>query len=157
MQMRSIRLLGMDDPVEVDDAESRRIRNAEAQRRYRMRHPERIKAQNAAQYRKNRAKRLAEKKAARYGPGRRAFLARSRKANEAYRERHPGISRKQASERYARRRVSIILKLRAERRAGNAEYFAGISASVLKRNQRGAMKMNAVRGGRTFSPVPIRA
>lgn len=160
MQVRTVRLLRLDDPIESDDLDAielKRIRQAEAARRYRQRHPDRVKARNAANYKKHRAERLAAKKSARNGPERRAFLARARKANEAYRERHPGIARKQASESYARRRVGIILKSRAERRAGNAEHYAKISEKKLRRNQRGAMKMNAARGGRVFEPVPIGA
>ena len=48
--MRIVRLMGMDDPVDLEPQELRRIAHVEAAKRYRENHPDRVMEQNRAAY-----------------------------------------------------------------------------------------------------------
>lgn len=91
--VRLVRLLRMDDPLHLEPEDRRRVSCAEAQARYRERHPDRVVKQNAAQYEANRAQRLMAARALRYGPRRMIFLERHRAANARW------YAKKRASER----------------------------------------------------------
>jgi hypothetical protein len=146
----------MDDPVEgLSPEERRRIRNAEAQARYRANHPDRIEKQRDEQYKKHRTKRLAEKKQSRYGPKREEFLKKARETNRRYRERHPKRVLAQRLNSYERHRVKTLLTLRAKRRMGNEKHFASLTPEFLARQQRSAISMNTKRGARVFAPLPV--
>lgn len=118
-RVRAVRLLDADAPVVgLDPAEKKRIRVAEAMRRWRAANPEKVKAQAKASYRKNREKRLAEKRARRYGAGREEFLERARRNGLRYyrKNRSKAIAAKRAY--YRKNAERICAAAREKRRAG---------------------------------------
>lgn len=156
ISVRVVKLANWDAPVRLErrSPDGQRAYGAEAARRWRKKHPETVKEQNARYYRENREAILARKKARRQGRGREEFLERARRNNRAYRERHPEAVRETARKSYAKHRVKIVLQMRAKRRAGVSPEFLATTEERFLRNQRAAEKRNATSGGRRFPAVP---